>query len=1333
MKRKLLLLTALVVSALGFNAKAQWEVDVTNYFITNPGFENGNTDGWTVASSSDTGARSTTNATYSMSNSEGNYLFNTWWKGNPITQELSNLPAGNYSLSATVASDGATVYLISGDNSNDYVYTETTDNKVGIRISKDFTLASQSNYTIGVVGGDNGTAGEHKPYVEGGYWWYKCDDFKLVLKLEDDGIIPASIVEKIIEGAPTGKMSSSAESALNTAKTDLQNNASKSNYNKYIGAVTDAQVSIQNYTLISEGVIPTNNLLGWEKTTTNGDLACNTWSTEGNSDGSSMTTPFIQDWVASGTSLSAGNGGKLYYKLQGLNPGEAYAITARVRVFNESGSGVEGANYFVGNSKKSIDSYGSNCIGDYSSKGKYAVFTCVGEVDANGELQFGIELENTSSINWMSIKDVTISTSTGIQPTGINLSSDNLILYRGANQSVTATLSPEDTEDKTIIWSSSDDNVATVSGGVITAVGRGNATITAKAFADPNIKADVNVEVLVMDPPAYYSTKLEDGKDYYIYNAALGKFLGGANSWGTQASMIEHGIPFTLAIADGKYTLDSHTYNNQNNHFFNGVYVDQPSTPLYITAISDGKFSISTGENSNYVSAKAGSTVVDNTATSNSDQLAQWYFVSKNDRDKMLMNASADNPVDATYYIKEANISRNLRVSYGVSGWTGISYGDDKNQEISNYNAQVWNAQANVSQEITDIPNGNYTLRMQGFTTDENQVTLTANESSISVQKNKDGINKQSVAATYFADKKYTNELNVSVTNHKLTISLTGDCGSGKWLCYDNFELYLKNYTPVTSIVSASAETVEAGATTDISVTTDPEVVTFGFDYESLNEEIATVDENGVITGVAEGTATIKVTAKMQSDVNKTFEVTVTAAPSEEDYAALASAIEDAESKVMGFDKDDYAPYNNIDAIARLKAAKAIEPEGTNSKSFVQETTQALIDAPWNINTVEMNAVFDGTFASAENNGAPKGWTMSNNTLGGSFHSRAFVGDARLSEFNETNSGLFARFDGTNSDRGSMYYYGNTENYTMPLKANTVYYVKVDFTNWGSTNNRPLRLNVTGPEGFEGTGSTVNSKKDADKGSETPDQIMIVFTTASAGNYVINFQCPGGDDNKHNVVISNVELFRASSVSMSVKAGKYGTFIAPFDVTIPDGIKAYNVNKMEADGKTVKLEEVTATIPANTPVVLENTTEENFAKDFFGKNTATENTYTVGLLTGVYNNSADNPYTIPASTETIVNYVLQTQPAGQAFYKVESNYNMKTPNRAYLTVEGSSNVKAVFFPGQGDATGINAVSTLLGGDVEGIYTVGGAKVNSLQKGVNIIRTADGKTTKVLVK
>lgn len=151
--------------------------------IFNPDFESGNTDGWTTTASSDTGARSTTNNTYKMSNSNGNYLFNTWWKGTPCTQELAYLPAGQYELSSVVASDGATIYLINGDDTNDYAYTETTDNTVGITLTKSFLLTSNaSNYKIGVVGGADGTAGEHKAYQADGYWWYKCDNFKLTYK-----------------------------------------------------------------------------------------------------------------------------------------------------------------------------------------------------------------------------------------------------------------------------------------------------------------------------------------------------------------------------------------------------------------------------------------------------------------------------------------------------------------------------------------------------------------------------------------------------------------------------------------------------------------------------------------------------------------------------------------------------------------------------------------------------------------------------------------------------------------------------------------------------------------------------------------------------------------------------------------------------------------------------------------------------------------------------------------------------------------------------------------------------------------------------------------------
>lgn len=156
-------------------------INITSTYIKNAGYETGDTKGWTTTPSSDTGAYSTTSDKYKFSNSEGAYLFNTWWKGTPCVQTISSsMPAGKYELSAIVGSDGATIYLITGDNSAEYAYTETTDGAVGIKLAKEFLLSSDAtNYKIGVVGGADGTAGEHKAYVEDGYWWYKSDNFQL--------------------------------------------------------------------------------------------------------------------------------------------------------------------------------------------------------------------------------------------------------------------------------------------------------------------------------------------------------------------------------------------------------------------------------------------------------------------------------------------------------------------------------------------------------------------------------------------------------------------------------------------------------------------------------------------------------------------------------------------------------------------------------------------------------------------------------------------------------------------------------------------------------------------------------------------------------------------------------------------------------------------------------------------------------------------------------------------------------------------------------------------------------------------------------------------------
>lgn len=677
-------------------------------------------------------------------------------------------------------------------------------------------------------------------------------------------------INALIETIPT-RVSSAQATAMNNAKNTLLSEKTIANYNALAAAITAAQTSVNEYAIIDAGIVPTNNTAGWAKSTTNGGLACNTWSTEGNSDGSGMTTPFIQDWVASGTPLAGGNaGGKLYYSFTDLTPGETYVVTARVRVFNESGTGVTGATYFVGDNSKPLDeTFSSPCVGDFATKGRFAVLSCAGTVDANGDLQFGIELASDSPINWMSIKDVTIAEGTGAVPTAITLNETSLSLTTGSSFTLESSITPSNADDKTTLWTSSDETVATVAGGTVVALKAGTATITANAYAGTSVTASCTVTVADAAAPSFYSTTIE-AKDYYIMNAATGQFLGGANDWGTRAGLIEHGIPFTAAVGDGTYTLDSHTYNNATDHFLNGTYVDGASTNLYIKSLGDGKFAISTADGSAYLTAIAGSTVVANTAANTASSFAQWYFLSKNDRDKML----ASTPADATYYVKQANISRNLSAgTQGQNAWS--QYSVDGTQDNTNFAAQVYNAAVDNYQTIENIPNGTYQVTVQAFTSGTD-VKFYANDQKVAIRNNDSGAASCSAAAALFAKGLYPNTVTVTVTDRTLKIGFEGDCSGAKWLCYDRVEMYMTNYVPVTGVTADDVE-VQIGMTESLNAATTPAAASFNkLTFTSADESVATVNENGIVTGVAVGSTTITVTANEMENFSKTVDVNVT-------------------------------------------------------------------------------------------------------------------------------------------------------------------------------------------------------------------------------------------------------------------------------------------------------------------------------------------------------------------------------------------------------------------------------------------------------------------------
>lgn len=160
--------------------------------IVNNSFEKGDLTGWNVPIlSQDTGVKLNSNETYKTQDVDGSYLFNTWWQGVPITQAITGLPNGVYRMSVLVAS---------GDEGNDAtVYLLANGHKLGVnppsggKTFGDFSIkfeVTDGTATIGVVGGADDDTPENSvgSYVEGGHWWYKCDNFRLEY-LDDDHIV----------------------------------------------------------------------------------------------------------------------------------------------------------------------------------------------------------------------------------------------------------------------------------------------------------------------------------------------------------------------------------------------------------------------------------------------------------------------------------------------------------------------------------------------------------------------------------------------------------------------------------------------------------------------------------------------------------------------------------------------------------------------------------------------------------------------------------------------------------------------------------------------------------------------------------------------------------------------------------------------------------------------------------------------------------------------------------------------------------------------------------------------------------------------------------------
>jgi len=244
----------------------------------------------------------------------------------------------------------------------------------------------------------------------------------------------------------------------------------------------------------------------------------------------------------------------------------------------------------------------------------------------------------------------------------------------------------------------------------------------------------------------------------------------------------------------------------------------------------------------------------------------------------------------------------------------------------------------------------------------------------------------------------------------------------------------------------------------------------------------------------------------------------------------------------------------------------------------------------------------------------------------------------------------------------------------------------------------------------------------------TPTSINDEFTIGLEANTAANCCL----DIDHFMIEAEVPK---TEVSISVAALSWGTFVCPFEVDLDetegvDGLYAYPIHAEDISSNVLTLKEANRSrkIYPNNPVLLYNSNQNStISATFSGEKIPATNDLKNGLLTGVL----DEAIVAPKGS-----YVLQNHGDVIGFYRVVDATPKVNPNRAYLTIPANSSTgaKALYFD-TSSVTGIEKVEVEdnAGKTVRAYYTIGGTRISTPQKGVNIVQFTDGSTKKMILK
>lgn len=225
-------------------------------------------------------------------------------------------------------------------------------------------------------------------------------------------------------------------------------------------------------------------------------------------------------------------------------------------------------------------------------------------------------------------------------------------------------------------------------------------------------------------------------------------------------------------------------------------------------------------------------------------------------------------------------------------------------------------------------------------------------------------------------------------------------------------------------------------------------------------------------------------------------------------------------------------------------------------------------------------------------------------------------------------------------------------------------------------------------------------------------------------------------DQASGVTDIKIQLAAKASPTLAINPKlRWGTFIAPFDVPVPNDVEAYTVEGL--NGTQLALNEITGTIPAHTPVILKMKDEVQSISVDVAPNygSASHDDYIIGKLVGRY--TTEN---LPVSDEDASYYILQKQSGRVGFYKQTTPGQPAAPYRCFLKVSavdgntpiGAQQSLAYYFP-EDEVTSVEDIDFDSLPVIEEIHDAFGKRLNSLSKGVNIVKFRGGEIKKITIK